>query len=170
MTAESFHFDDVEAFVPGTIGPRGQRVFFLQVRDRSSSVSFKLEKQQVASLADFLASMLADLPPIDHAAVPALEQVVEPVASQWAVGEMGVDFNRESDKFVLVVEQLADSEADEDPELILDSPATLRLAIDRGQASAFITQARDLVMAGRPPCPYCGRPWEPADEFCLCYN
>lgn len=164
MSSASFHFDDVDAFVAGATGPRGQRVFFLQVRDAASTVSFKLEKQQVALLADHLASMLADLAPIEHSAVPAISEVVEPADSQWPVGGLGVDFNTEADKFVLIAEELSDD--DDESQLA----ATLRFAIDRGQASAFITQARDLVMAGRPPCPYCGRPWEPADEFCPCYN
>ncbi len=165
----SYHFGEVAALAAGTIGPRGQRVFFMQVRDGASVLSFKLEKQQVTALAEYLADLLGDLPPVDVRSVPDLEPLVEPVVPEWTVGAMGVDFKADVDHFVLMAEEFDTSDEDE-PFDEDDRPATLRFAIDRGQASAFITQARELVSAGRPPCPFCGRAWEPADDFCPCYN
>ena len=47
----SFSFDDVEHFTVGTLGPRGERVFYLQGRAEGELVSLRLEKQQVAALA-----------------------------------------------------------------------------------------------------------------------
>lgn len=165
----SFHFGEVAALAAGTIGPRGHRVFFLQVRDGASALSFKLEKQQVTALAEYLADMLGDLPPVEVQSVPEPEALLEPVVPEWTVGAMGVEFKIDVDHFVLMAEEFDGVDEDE----ILDDdegPATLRFAIDRGQASAFITQARELVSAGRPPCPYCGRAWEPTENFCPCYN
>lgn len=157
------------AFAAGTIGPRGQRVFYFQVSDAGSVVAFKLEKQQMKALAEYLADMLGDLPPVDVRSVPDPQDLMEPVVAEWAVGAMGVEFKTDLDHFVLIAEEFDDGDEDQ-PEDDEDRPATLRFAIDRGQASAFITQARELVDAGRPPCPYCGRPWEPTDNFCPCYN
>ena len=57
------------------------------------------------------------------------------------------------------------SEADEPP-----APAEGRFHLSRPQISAFITQARVIVAAGRPPCPYCGRPFDPVSGFCPCAN
>ncbi len=160
----SYHFNEVAGFVAGTVGPRGQRTFYLQVRDGSSVVSFRLEKQQVSALADYIANMLVDLPPVDIRSVPDLEALVEPVVAEWIVGGMGIDYNKDVDHFVIMAQELHDEDDSE------ASAATLRFAIDRGQACAFITQARDLMEAGRPPCPYCSRPWEPAENFCPCHN
>ena len=50
------------------------------------------------------------------------------------------------------------------------SPATSRFQLTRGQVSAFIRHARDLVAAGRPPCPYCGAPLNDGETWCPCWN
>ncbi len=165
----SFHFGEVSSLAVGTVGPRGRRVFYLQIRDAGSIVSFKCEKQQVEALAEYLAGLLTDLPPVDVRQVPDQQDLAEPVESEWPLGAMGVDFNEQLDHFVLMAEELG-NDVDEEGNPIEIEHGTLRLAIDRGQASAFIAQARELVSAGRPPCPYCGRPWEPAENFCPCYN
>jgi uncharacterized repeat protein (TIGR03847 family) len=44
-------FDPPERFVAGTVGPPGQRTFFLQARSGTRVTSVSLEKQQVAVLA-----------------------------------------------------------------------------------------------------------------------
>ena len=44
-------FDEPTVFPVGTVGPPGQRVFYLQVGHGGSVATFKLEKQQVAALA-----------------------------------------------------------------------------------------------------------------------
>ena len=49
---DSFAFNEVEFFTVGTLGPRGERVFYLQGRGDGQLVSLRLEKQQVATLAD----------------------------------------------------------------------------------------------------------------------
>ncbi|GIT76561.1 MAG: hypothetical protein Ct9H300mP31_10920 [Acidimicrobiaceae bacterium] len=41
----------------------------------------------------------------------------------------------------------------------------------RELVAAFIVRARELVAAGRPPCPWCGAPLDPAvDGWCPCAN
>ncbi|MCS5686485.1 MAG: DUF3090 domain-containing protein, partial [Acidimicrobiales bacterium] len=64
MDRPEIDWDDTHAFTTGTVGPRGRRVFFLQARHTDQVVSLKLEKQQVAGLAEFLNKMLNDLPPV----------------------------------------------------------------------------------------------------------
>ena len=60
--SDSFNFDSAEIFTVGTLGPKGQRVFYLQCRSESKLVSLKLEKQQVAALAEYLERVLDELP------------------------------------------------------------------------------------------------------------
>ena len=56
MTVYGYH--DPERFVTGTVGPPGQRVFFLQAHDGTRTTSVALEKEQVRVLAERLDAML----------------------------------------------------------------------------------------------------------------
>ena len=166
----SFEFADPDHFCTGAVGPKGQRVFYLQAREAGALVSLKLEKQQVSALADYLERLLEDLPESREPSRQA-SQLVEPLLLSWAIGGLGVIYNERTDRIILVAEELlADdeqerSEADEPP-----APAEARFHLSRPQISAFIAQARVIVAAGRPPCPYCGRPFDPVSGFCPCAN
>ena len=59
----SFELDDVDHLTTGTIGPPGQRVFYLQAAQGDQLVSLRLEKTLVAALVRYLGALLADLPP-----------------------------------------------------------------------------------------------------------
>ena len=54
-------FDPPERFVTGTVGPPGQRTFFLQARSGSRIVSVSLEKQQVVALAERVDQLLDEV-------------------------------------------------------------------------------------------------------------
>ena len=166
----SFEVADPDHVCTGAVGPKGQRVFYLQAREAGALVSLKLEKQQVSALADYLDRLLEDLPESREPSRPA-PQLVEPLLLSWAIGGLGVIYDERTDRIILVAEELlADdeqerSEADEPP-----APAEARFHLSRPQISAFIAQARVIVAAGRPPCPYCGRPFDPVSGFCPCAN
>lgn len=166
----SFEFADPDHFCTGAVGPKGQRVFYLQAREAGALVSLKLEKQQVSALADYLERLLEDLPESREPSRQA-SQLVEPLLLSWAIGGLGVIYNERTDRIILVAEELLvddaeeRSEADEPP-----APAEARFHLSRPQISAFIAQARVIVAAGRPPCPYCGRPFDPVSGFCPCAN
>jgi uncharacterized repeat protein (TIGR03847 family) len=65
MERPEIDWDDTDAFTVGTVGAAGRRVFFIQARRAGQVVSLKLEKQQVAGLAEFLDGIMGDLPPVD---------------------------------------------------------------------------------------------------------
>ncbi len=52
----SFDLPEPDRFTAGTVGPPGQRVFFLQASAEGHVVTLRLEKAQVAALAVYLAS------------------------------------------------------------------------------------------------------------------
>src|SRR5215468_5081885 len=54
-------YDPPERFVTGTVGPPGQRTFFLQARSGARITSVSLEKQQVAALSDRMDQLLDDV-------------------------------------------------------------------------------------------------------------
>ena len=159
----SFDLPDVDGFTAGTVGPAGQRTFFLQATAGPQTVTLKVEKQQVTALADYLADMLDDLPEPETGSIPDDLSLSTPIDPEWAVASMGVAYVESRDRVALWAEQLQ-REDDE------SSPATSRFQLTRGQVAAFIRHARELVAAGRPPCPYCGSPLNDGETWCPCWN
>ncbi len=159
----SFDLPDVDAFVAGTVGPAGDRAFFLQAVAGGQVVTLKVEKQQVIALAEYLSNMLTDLPEPDAGTVPAPSGLATPVEPEWAVASMGVAYVESRDRVALWAEQMLVREDD-------GSPATSRFQLTRGQVLAFVTHATGLVTAGRPPCRYCEAPLNNVDGWCPCWN
>jgi uncharacterized repeat protein (TIGR03847 family) len=110
--SRSFHFDEPDHFTAGTVGPPGQRVFYLQARSQGEVVSFKLEKQQVAALADYLRGLLADLPAPDQPLSPAAP-LIEPIEPEWTVGGIGIAVDEAADRILLVVHELVPGAQDD---------------------------------------------------------
>ncbi len=167
--SESFELLEPERFTAGTIGDPGQRVFYLQASAGPQVVSLRLEKAQVAALADYLASVLADLAVPAPEEVPSDLELLEPVVPEWVVGQIGVVFDEDRDRMVIHAEELpavdAEGEPVEDPDR-----GTARFGLTRAQVVGFVQRAAELVSAGRPPCPLCGRPLDPAGHMCIKTN
>jgi uncharacterized repeat protein (TIGR03847 family) len=161
-----FDLPDVERFTAGTVGPPGQRVFYLQAVFEGEIVSLQLEKGQVAALAQYLAELLHDLPTPDDAEVPTELELIEPVEAEWIVGQLGVVFDEGRDRMVVRADELALEDDDAD-EVVL---GMARLALTRGQVQAFVVRATLLVSSGRPPCPLCGRPIDAEGHMCIKTN
>jgi uncharacterized repeat protein (TIGR03847 family) len=103
--SESFHFPEPAHFTAGTVGPPGARTFMLQADHDGDVVTFKLEKQQVAALAEYLAGILADLPAVPEP-FPEAPDLIEPAEPVWTVGSIGIAVDEDSDRIVLVVHEL----------------------------------------------------------------
>jgi uncharacterized repeat protein (TIGR03847 family) len=161
----SYDFTDPDHFVTGAVGPAGQRIFYLQAREAGQIVSLKLEKQQVAALADYLDRLLEDLPTVQAASAVAT-LLIEPISPAWTIGGLGVVYNERADRVILIAEELV-VEEEPSPDV---APAEARFHLERSQVVGFVAQARAIVAAGRPPCPYCGRPFDPLSGFCPCVN
>src|SRR5207248_6141781 len=61
-TMTSFDFDVPDHFTAGMVGPQGERVFYIQGRQRGRLATLKSEKEQVRALATYLAQLLDKLP------------------------------------------------------------------------------------------------------------
>ncbi len=149
-------FEDPTAFTAGTVGPPGHRVFYLQARADDVVASVRLEKQQVSALAEYLAGMLHDLPAPSE--VPPAPELVEPIVPEWTVGNIGVAYDNDRDRIVIVAEELT---PEEEPE-----GDSFRVVITRAQVRAFIDKASELMAGGRPPCRLCGAPMDPEGHAC----
>src|SRR3954462_15793053 len=103
---ENFALDEVDHLPTGTVGPPGERVFYLQARGDGRLVTLKLEKTQVAALVRYRGTLLSDLPPPDD--LPRGLDLLEPIEPDWVVGTLGVSYDEDTDRFVLLVEELVE--------------------------------------------------------------
>jgi len=159
--SRSFELDDLDSVTVGTVGTPGRRTFFLQARSGTESMTLKVEKQQVAALAQFLSDVLSDLP-APAGPAPDAPELIEPATPEWAVGGLQLAYDGTSDRVILLAEELLpDDSADTGAEA-----ATARLVITRHQASALVRRGFELIGAGRPPCPLCGLPIDPEGHSC----
>jgi uncharacterized repeat protein (TIGR03847 family) len=189
MTHQVYAFEPPERFVAGTVGPPGERTFFLQARGGGRLVSVALEKVQVALLAEKLEELLTEahrrfgieLPEAVDTSTPDNDPLESPVDEEFRVGTLGLAYDVESATVVIEAiatgeaEELAaeagleaeEAEEEEEPDEDLDR---LRVRLTPTEARAFIDRARRVVAAGRPPCPLCGQPLDPRGHLCPRHN
>jgi uncharacterized repeat protein (TIGR03847 family) len=167
----SFQLDGPDHFTAGAVGPPGQRVFYLQGREADTMVTLKCEKEQVAALAEYLGGLLARLPTAT-ATPDDKRELLQPFEAAWPVGSLGVGYDGERDRIVVVANERVEQDGEEEqgegepdtPGAV--EPASARFAITRVQAAAFVERARLLQRTGRPTCPMCGEPKDPAGHVC----
>jgi uncharacterized repeat protein (TIGR03847 family) len=156
--SQSFGFDLVSHFTVGTIGEPGRRVFLLQVGNDDAVVTLKAEKQQIAALCDFIGTLVAELARPGH--LPEDLELRGPVDVAWVAGSIAATYDEITDRVAVVVEEAEFADATE------EADGVLRFEITREQAAAVAIRGTSLVEAGRPPCPLCGAPLDPAGHAC----
>jgi uncharacterized repeat protein (TIGR03847 family) len=157
----SFEFVAPDHFTAGSIGPPGQRVFYLQSREKGTLVTLKSEKEQVRALAQYLSGLLEKLPAVATATPPA-PALLEPIDAVWIVASIAVGYDEARDRILVVANELLEDEEGD--------AASARLLITRAQASAFIKQANDLMKASRQICQWCNQPKDPGGHVCARSN
>ena len=178
-------FDPPERFVAGTVGPPGQRTFFLQARAGAKLVSVALGKQQVQVLAERIDDLLDELMGNDatRSVIPAVapldlddaEPLEQPIEEEFRAGTMTLSWDASDERIVIEVfpfneaAVVAPDQVDEDfqePE----PEEVLVVRIPAGDARAFVKRAEQVVGAGRPSCPFCGNPIDPDGHLCVRAN
>lgn len=162
--AHQIELNPVSFLTVGTVGPPGQRTFYLQGGRGSQTVTLKIEKEQAALLASSMETFLEELTEQHPSETRAVDESIlqdmrlrEPVEELFRVGNMGMGFNETADQIVLVAYELVDED---------DEPDVVSYWASRRQMRALVTHAREVVTAGRPICGNCGRPMEPEGHFC----
>jgi uncharacterized repeat protein (TIGR03847 family) len=167
--SDSFELPAVDRVTVGALGEPGQRTFYLQARADDQLVTLKMEKQQVDALARLLGELLADLPTVGDLPDETSLELEEPAVAAWAVGTMQLAYDGESDRIVLLAEEI---EAAEEAETSSDEPfgepagGVARLAVTREQAAAMAKRGEEQVRSGRPRCALCGFPIDPDGHAC----
>jgi uncharacterized repeat protein (TIGR03847 family) len=171
-------FDPPDRFVAGTVGPPGQRTFFLQVTSGTRLASVSLEKQQLSTLADRVNDLLDDFAEGEATDAVAeayddVDPLATPIEDEFRVGTMSLGWD--ADRRVVIVEchdGQEELEVDEQGEPVLEpeQPGTvetvLRVVLEPALARAFARRCTKVIAAGRPPCPFCGGPLDPTGHIC----
>jgi len=172
-------FRSPDRFVAGTVGQPGNRTFYLQAVHDSRVVSVVLEKQQVAVLAERIGALLTEvnrrfgtpIPP-DTGDVDDLNPLLTPIDAEFRVGTMGLGWDSEAQ--TVVVELLAVTDTEFDASVVLDDaeegPDAVRVFLTPESARQFAARSNAVISAGRPPCPLCDEPLDPAGHICVRTN
>ncbi len=178
-------FDPPERFVAGTVGPPGQRTFFLQARAGVRVVSVSLEKQQVAALSERVDELLDEVMSSagNDQVVPAVaplgledpHPLEQPIEEEFRAGTMTLSWDPDDQRIVIEVFPFTEAavvspeQVDEDFEE--PEPEELFLVrITAGMARAFVQRTAQVLEAGRPACPFCGNPIDPDGHLCVRAN
>ena len=180
-------FDPPERFVAGTVGPPGERTYFLQAREGSRLVSVGLEKQQVMVLAERMDQLLDELmrsqtrevvPAVAPVSMEDSEPLEQPIEEEFRAGTMTLSWDPDDERVVVEVfpyteaavvspdqldEDLDDLEEPEPEELLL-------VLLIAAAARSFVKRAEQVVHAGRPSCPFCGSAIDPDGHLCVRAN
>jgi uncharacterized repeat protein (TIGR03847 family) len=178
-------FDPPERFVAGTVGPPGQRTFFLQARSGTRIVSVSLEKQQVQALSERIDELLDEVmsSEVSDAMIPAVaplgledsEPLEQPIEEEFRAGTMTLSWDPTDQRIVIEVfpyteaavvspEQVDQDFEEPDPEEVF------LVRIPAGVARAFVKRSEQVLEAGRPSCPFCGNPIDPEGHLCVRAN
>ena len=158
-------FDPPDRFVAGTVGPPGQRTFFLQASAGSRLTSVSLEKQQVSTLADRINDLLDDF--AGGAASDALGETIEdiapldtPIEDEFRVGTMSIGWD--ADRGVVILEchdGQEEVEVDEEGEPTLEPErpgeleTVLRVVLDPWPGTCVRPSLRQGRHRRTPPVP-----------------
>lgn len=173
MPRQVFLFDPPDRFVAGTVGPPGERVFYLQAVGGGRSISVSLEKTQVSVLAERLEELLGEISRRSGATEIAsaetdLEPLEAPVDEEFRVGAMGLAWDADAARVVIEAQAVTDDPEGEHTVLedVDEGPDALRVRLSPETALAFVERVRRVIAAGRPLCPMCGLPLNVGGHVC----
>jgi len=184
MARQVYLYDPPERFVAGTVGEPGQRTFFLQARGQGRLTSVALEKQQVQLLAEQVERLLEEVKRVSGSAAVAeaeaeaatgevdLAPLELPIEEDFRVATLALGWDPRIDRVVIVAQASAEGEEaaapaiEDDDETDADGPDVLRVRLTAAMAREFAGRAQAVVAAGRPPCPFCALPLDPAGHVC----
>ncbi|MBX0327504.1 DUF3090 family protein [Oscillochloris sp. ZM17-4] len=163
MSEFNIDLEAIQRLTAGAVGPRGQRVFYVQIRRGNRLISLTAEKEQVRALADAVSRLLDSLAEKNPRLTTSDDMLItdmsleEPIEPEFRIGQMGLGYDAERDMVILLVQSVADED---------DEPLRARFSASRPQMRALSNHAAQVVAAGRPICGNCGRPIDPSGHFC----
>jgi uncharacterized repeat protein (TIGR03847 family) len=176
--ADPIELDPVDALGAGAVGEPGDRAFYLQARKEAAQLTVLVEKEQVALLATeavaFLDRIADEYPEEPVTLSVSVAELQEPTVPLFRARLIGLGFDPERE---LVLIELREYSSDEEPEQPVEPDEVdpedgfvARLYATRPQVRAMAARGADAVSGGRPPCPLCEQPLDPAGHRCPRWN
>ena len=159
-------FDPPERFVAGTVGPPGQRTFFLQAGSGSRRTTVSIEKIHVGAVADQILGILEGTANLPSSPVPDNGPLDTPFDDEFRVTALALRWDAERERIVLECHDRDPDGDDADRDLAVAAGLppmiqSLRIVLAPAMAAEFAQRTKPLISAGRPPCPFCGAPLAP---------
>src|SRR3954447_20112545 len=166
MAEFSYDLDPVERITVGVVGEPGQRTFYLQARRGRERVTLVMEKEQVNALAAAIEQLLENLAEKNPLLSTSEDMLIvrnmdleEPLEEAFRIGQLGLGYDEARDVLVIIAQELSSGEEGEEL-------STARLTFTREQGRGLGQHGVEIVARGRPRCPQCGEPMDPAGHFC----
>jgi uncharacterized repeat protein (TIGR03847 family) len=162
-----FELDPVDQIAIAAVGEPGQRRFFLLATGSGRTMTLACEKSQIQALVVRMHQMMEEqgIEAPEQDALGASDS--PPGDPEWQVGEIGLGYHEGRHMFVLVASEATPGE-EKPPET--NDVTSIRFWLSPKQAAAFSKQAETVLTAGRPLCPRCGLPMDPAGHPCPVMN
>lgn len=151
MANPIIELDPVTHITAGALGKPGQRTFFIQAEKGLDRVTLLCEKEHVQALADAIDEMVKKLEEefglAPHAGLVVDEvkmTVKAPAEPLFRVGAMGLGYDANRDRILLVAQEAVPEQEERDPR-------ETRFFATRKQMQVLSQYARDIVGRGRTP-------------------
>ncbi|WP_109471379.1 DUF3090 domain-containing protein [Ornithinimicrobium cavernae] len=166
-------FDPPERFIAASVGPPGQRTFFLQVSGGGRRMSVSLEKEQVRILGERLADLLDQVAGFEGAPEAATgltdnAPMDTPIEDDFRVQSLSLAWEPTRRRVVIEAHE-ADLPEEDDATLSPEELAligSIRVVLTPAMARAFAQRCALAIEGGRPNCPFCGQPLDPGGHIC----
>ncbi len=151
MANPIIELDPVTHITAGAVGQPGHRTFFIQAERRGERVDLLCEKEQVQALTDAIDEMAQNLEQefgltrhtdleVDDAAMA----IKEPLDPLFRVGAMGLGYDANRDRILLVAQEALAEDEERDPR-------EARFFATRAQMEVLCRYAREVIGHGRSP-------------------
>lgn len=167
MPATEIDLQPVTHITTDAIGQPGKRVFYIQGWQGERTITLIVEKIQIQSLAvgveQFLAEIDQKFPSLPEATADFVEErmhINPPVDPLFRVGELGLGYDADTDRVVLVARELLPEGVD------AEEASVVRFWCTRSQIRAMCHWGMEVAARGRAVCPQCGQPMDPEGHFC----
>lgn len=171
-------FDPPERFIADSVGPAGQRTFFVQAVSGAQVMTVSMEKEQVRLLGESVTELLDEM--ATQAGSSASSEVSDetsmdraplqtPIEEDFRARQLTLAWNQ--DRRLVTIEA---TDRDPDAEDDADEPEPgdpiglqgIRVAMSVSMARSFAQRCADAMTGGRPNCPFCGGPLDPGGHIC----
>jgi len=162
-----FELDPVDRIAVAAVGDPGQRRFFLLATGSGRTMTLGCEKSQIQALVVRLHQMMEEQGIEGSEPEPPGAKDAGPGDPEWQIGEIGLGYHEGRHMFVLVA---SEATAGEEKAQEASDVTSIRFWLSPQQVGEFSKQAESVLTAGRPLCPRCGLPMDPAGHPCPVMN